>query len=243
MSCRRICRELLWLARFGELGPSSAPHLEHLAECRGCRDEVGFDRALVRQLRTALASRVEGATPSPSAWEAILERTQRSEPHATTGIRTWSSGVVGRLRFATAMAGTGLALVLALNMEVVPVIVPADSVSAPAAEAAGLLQVPRLPVERGSEVQPTEAVAAAPSRDARRSDPEVAMTRVAARTAPPAQASNGTEEPRDERASGVIRVVFRPLQSPDPVGAPPSPTVAGPRDPVPAPRSQPGEPS
>ena len=66
MSCRRTCRELLWLTRFGEFGPSSAPHLEHLSGCRSCRDEVGFDRAMVQQLRLALAVRVTSDTPSES---------------------------------------------------------------------------------------------------------------------------------------------------------------------------------
>ena len=77
MSCRRICRELLWLARFGEFGPSSAPHLDHLAGCSACRDEVGFDRALVQQLRLALAERIASDEPSPSAWDVILERAPR----------------------------------------------------------------------------------------------------------------------------------------------------------------------
>ena len=98
MTCRRICRELLIAARFGELGPGSTPHLEHLSTCRGCRDELGFDRALVRQLRTALAARVEGAAPSPQAWEGILARMAQPEPRPTR-LRAWSTAVVARLRF------------------------------------------------------------------------------------------------------------------------------------------------
>jgi len=120
MSCRRTCRELLWLTRFGEFGPSSAPHLEHLAGCRHCRDEVGFDRAMVQQLRLALAVRVTNATPSESTWERILARAQTPEPSQPAGIWRWLASIVARQRMATAMAGTGLALVLALNMEVVP---------------------------------------------------------------------------------------------------------------------------
>ena len=121
MSCRRTCRELLWLTRFGEFGPSSAPHLEHLAGCRSCRDEVGFDRAMVQQLRLALAVRVTNDTPSESTWERILARAQTPEPSQPSGIWRWLASIVARQRMATAMAGTGLALVLALNMEVVPV--------------------------------------------------------------------------------------------------------------------------
>lgn len=137
MSCRRICRELLWLSRFGELGPSSQPHLAHLADCRSCRDEVGFDREMVRQLRVALAERIEGLQPSSSSWETILRRAQAPEP---TGIAAWwqrSIGLVGRLRTATAMAGTGLALVLALQVEVMPLPAasPFDGTSASAPSA------------------------------------------------------------------------------------------------------------
>jgi hypothetical protein len=127
MSCRRVCRELLWLARFGELGPDSQPHLDHLAGCRGCRDEVGFDREMVRQLRVALAARVEGLQPSPSAWEGILRRAQASEPSRAASWWQRSVGLVGRLRTATAIASTGLALVLALNMEVVTISRPAPA--------------------------------------------------------------------------------------------------------------------
>jgi len=127
MSCRRICRELVWLSRFGELGPSSQPHLDHLVGCRSCRDEVGFDREMVRQLRVALAERIEGMQPSSSAWETILKRAQAPEPRGFSAWWQRSIGLVGRLRTATAMAGTGLALVLALQMEIMPL--PAASPS------------------------------------------------------------------------------------------------------------------
>lgn len=120
MSCRRICRELIWQARFGELGPGSAPHLEHLTDCRACRDELGFDRALVRQLRTALAERVEGAAPSPRAWEGVLARMARPDQPPSRR-RAWSATLVAQLRFGSAMAGATLAFVLALNVEVVAV--------------------------------------------------------------------------------------------------------------------------
>ena len=127
MSCRRICRELLLLSRFGELGPSSQPHLDHLAGCRACRDEVGFDREMVRQLRLALAERIEGLQPSSSSWEAILQRAQAPEPRRLAAWWQRSVKIVVRLRTATAMAGTGLALVLALQMEIMPL--PAASPS------------------------------------------------------------------------------------------------------------------
>ncbi|MGH2427525.1 MAG: hypothetical protein ACRDGV_01375 [Candidatus Limnocylindria bacterium] len=118
MSCRRICRELLDLVRFGHLDPRSAPHLNHLAECRSCRDEIGFDRALVQQLRLALVERVEGASPSVGSWEVILERAQAPD----AGLLRWLSGhastLASRLRAATAVAATTLALVIAAGTQV-----------------------------------------------------------------------------------------------------------------------------
>jgi hypothetical protein len=150
MSCRRICRELLWLSRFGELGPSSQPHLDHLVGCRACRDEVGFDREMVRQLRTALAERVEGMQPSSAAWEGILRRAQAPEPRRVAAWWQRSIGLVGRLRTATAMAGTGLALVLALNMEVIPLTGPDPSATSAASIEAGSIGGARIPAsERG----------------------------------------------------------------------------------------------
>ena len=128
MSCKRVCRELLWLARFGELGVDSQPHLDHLTTCRGCRDEVGFDRAMVEQLRAALAERIAHAAPPPDAWETILARARAPEPRPM-GWRAWSSALVGRLRL-TALAASGLALVLALNTQVVPMTVPATTTDA-----------------------------------------------------------------------------------------------------------------
>jgi anti-sigma factor RsiW len=126
MTCHQTCRELLWLVRYGELDASSQPHLDHLAECSSCRDEVGFDREMVRQLRRALAERVEGMAPSPTAWEGIVRRTQAPPPSRWATMWSRSFGLVGRLRTATAMAGTGLALVLALNTQVISVAGPAS---------------------------------------------------------------------------------------------------------------------
>ncbi len=142
MSCRRIRRELLWLVRFGEIDAGSARHLDHLAGCQECRDEIGLDRALVRQLRTALAERIGDAAPSPSAWEGVLARMRQPEPSA----RAWPARLAALLRAGSAMAGASLALILALNLEMVPIgpaVLPnadvdAVSASAPAGRAAGL---------------------------------------------------------------------------------------------------------
>jgi hypothetical protein len=117
MSCRRTRRELLWLVRFGPFDAGSAPHLDHLASCRDCRDEIGLDRALVRQLRTALAERIGDATPSPSAWEGVLARMRQPEPVD----RPWTTRLAAFLRAGSAMAGASLALIVALNLDVAPI--------------------------------------------------------------------------------------------------------------------------
>ena len=209
MKCRRICRELLWLARFGEFGPSSQPHLDHLAACRGCRDEVGFDRAMVEQLRLALAERIADAAPSPSTFDRILARTQVPEPRPAARIWSWSTALVGRMRFATAMAGTGLALVLALNMNVVPVTVPASGGASDAGSAA-LLQVPRMLPPRSSLTELIRTWGGGDS-GASRPDPEAALI-VAGRV--PATRSDD-----DGIASSVgeteLRLVVRAVQVPD----------------------------
>ena len=118
MRCRRICRELLWLARFGEFGPSSAPHLDHLAHCGGCRDEVGFDRALVQQLRAALAERIANDEPSAGAWSVILERTQAPERGIGAFLQRQASALAGRLRTATAITAMALAGIIATSTQV-----------------------------------------------------------------------------------------------------------------------------
>lgn len=211
MRCRRIQRELLWLARFGELGPSSQPHLEHLAGCRSCRDEVGFDREMVRQLRAALAARIEGMSPSASAWEGILRRAQAPEPSRLSMWWSRSSGIVSRLRTATAMAGTGLALVLALNMEVIPISAPAQTDAAVEARPSTLQQVPRMPTGRTALVPYLRLDSDAAT--ASRPDPEAIMTQAQARIAtPPAPPPDAVED----GAQPQVRVVFHTLQSPEP---------------------------
>ncbi len=118
MRCRKICRELLWLARFGEFGPSSAPHLDHLAHCGNCREEVGFDRALVQQLRLSLAERIENAAPSAAAWGAILERAQAPERGIGAFLHRHAGALAARLRMATAITAMGLAGIIATSTHV-----------------------------------------------------------------------------------------------------------------------------
>jgi hypothetical protein len=118
MRCRRICRELLWLARFGEFGPSSAPHLDHLSRCGGCRDEVGFDRALVQQLRLALAARIADEEPSPRAWDGIVARAQAPETGIGAFVRAHAAALALRLRTATAVSAIALAGIIATSTQV-----------------------------------------------------------------------------------------------------------------------------
>jgi hypothetical protein len=233
MRCRRICRELLWLARFGEFGPSSQPHLDHLASCSSCRDEVGYDREMVRQLRVALAARIEGMSPSSHAWEGILARAQAPEPGRWATWWSRSVGIVGRLRTATAMAGTGLALVLALNTQILPA-APAVEASTDA-ETTRLQQVPRLPTGRTALVV---LVRQGDGYEAQRPDPEQALTEAEARLTP----RELTPVPAVEQSPATIQIVFRPLQSPEPIGhgsaaAIPTTSVEG------ATQTEPGQPS
>ncbi len=245
MRCRRIRRELLWLARFGELGPSSQLHLDHLAGCQGCRDEIGYDREMVRRLRAALVARIEGMSPSAAAWEGILERAQAPEPSRLSVWWVRSTSIVGRLRTATAMAGTGLALVLALNMEVIPVSAPVQTDAAVESRPSSLQQVPRLPTGRTALVPFLRLDSDA--SPATRPDPEADMTRAQARVSTPPALPVAEEPADDEEPPAQLRVVFRSLQSPEPsraddrnAGGSAALTPTPQLEPVP---SEPGEPS
>jgi hypothetical protein len=113
MSCRKVSRELLERFRFGEeLDERSAPHLEHLQTCVACREELGMDRALVRQLRRALEARVEGYAPSPSSWQLVRDRALAAE--STGGLTALFQRLTGALRAAGAVAA--VALVVAVGM-------------------------------------------------------------------------------------------------------------------------------
>jgi len=215
MTCRRICRELVWMTRFGELGPKSQPHLDHLAGCASCRDEVGFDRALVQQLRVALARRVADANPSPTAWERIRARAQAPERAPVVRIFEWSSTLLARLRTATAMAGTGLALLLALNMQIVPGALPPSGASGGRFEPAALPQVPRIPRQQSalsSLAELTEEWNVEPGNP-RPPDPESVLTVVG--RPPLGTPEQGSQETVEEAPGTSLRLVFRPMQTPE----------------------------
>jgi hypothetical protein len=206
MRCRRICRELLWLARFGEFGPSSAPHLDHLAQCGNCRDEVGFDRALVQQLRTALAERIANDEPSAGAWSVILERAQTPERGIGAFLHDQLVAMAARLRTATAITAVALAGIIATTTQV--------SITHPEAGSAETEVVrnsageqferqPLLPRPRGNAPVPvTYVVSAAPS------DPELAFLVSASMpsVAPAPATTEQTVEPVPAPAPGASTI-------------------------------------
>lgn len=174
MRCRRICRELLWLARFGEFGPSSAPHLDHLAHCGNCREEVGYDRALVQQLRIALAERIEQSAPSPGAWGVILERAQTPERGIGAFVHGRAGALAARLRTATAISAMALAGVIATSTNVAITHPEAGSAETQVVTSGAGEQFERQPLlprpnPAGLRVPVTYVVAVAPS------DPETAF--------------------------------------------------------------------
>lgn len=207
MSCRRVCRELLSFVRFGELGPRSQPHLDHLAGCGSCRDEVGYDREMVQRLRMALAARIEGMDPSPEVWDRILRRAQAPDPEPVTGWLARLGMAVARRRTTTAMAGTALALVLAMNMEVVSVM---PVVTGDASMEAAVIESDASDARRWArpstirQAAATERAVEAPVVAS--SQPELRMTGIVAGLTPPS-APAAPPEP-----APAVRVVFRTVE-------------------------------
>jgi hypothetical protein len=112
MSCRKVSRELLERFRFGEeLDARSAPHLAHLAGCPTCREELGLDRALVRELQRALRTRVVGHEPSPRAFNAVRIRALATEEESIN----WGARLYRVLRLAPAGAAMAIMLVAVVN--------------------------------------------------------------------------------------------------------------------------------
>ena len=111
---------------------------------------------------------------------------------------------------------------------------PSGTDAAPETEITALQQVPRMPVARSSLAGGLDLQGIAAPR---RADPEAAMTTAGARVSPPPAA----EVVSDDAPATEFRVVFRPLQSPDPAGEIAS-TVAEATVPT-LDRMEPGEPS
>lgn len=202
MRCKRICRELLWLARFGEFGPSSQPHLDHLSRCGSCRDEVGFDRALVQQLRTALAERIALDEPSPGAWEGILARAQAPETGLAALLRGQAVLLAARLRTATAVSAVALAAIIASSTQVAVTHPEAGSAETEVRWSSGGDQFerqPLIPRPRAAAASVTYIASPVPT------DPEMAFLVSAARTSA-APAVSGEASGGDETDSGDVTI-------------------------------------
>jgi anti-sigma factor RsiW len=114
MSCRRVSRELIERFRFGEeLDARSAPHLAHLETCIACREEVGLNRALVRQLRRALHDRIEGYGPSEHAWQVVSARALAADRTLLARVRDRLTGL-RPVPVANALRASALALALVM---------------------------------------------------------------------------------------------------------------------------------
>jgi hypothetical protein len=113
-SCRRVIRDVLEFFRFGDLDAGSAPHLDHLAVCTDCRDEVGLDRELVLQLQRALRASVDGHAPSPGAWIEIRRRALQPE------VPTWRARLLPVLRLAPVGATVIVLLALLAPTDLAP---------------------------------------------------------------------------------------------------------------------------
>jgi hypothetical protein len=215
MRCRRICRELLWLARFGEFGPSSAPHLDHLATCGGCRDEVGFDRALVQQLRVALAERIASEEPSPGAWSVILARAQTPEHGLGDFLRGHLVSLAARLRTATAVSAVALAAIVATSTQVAithPAGGSAETEVVQSADGEQFERQPLVPRPRRVATPVVYVAAVAPH------DPEAAF--LVSASLPPVATASGDEVEAEEtvvESAVVIRPPFSQLSPADPV--------------------------
>lgn len=218
MRCKRICRELLWLARFGEFGPSSAPHLDHLASCGGCRDEVGFDRALVQQLRLTLAERIANEEPSPGAWGVILARAQAPERGLAEWLRGLAISLASRLRTATAVSAVALAGIIATSTQVAishPEAGSAETEVRQTSDGERFELQPLVPRPRHTATPVVYVAAAAPR------DPEVAFLVSAllpAAATAPSPDDDAAEETVIESAV-VIGAPFSRLTPADPVGS------------------------
>lgn len=218
MRCRRICRELLWLARFGEFGPSSAPHLDHLAGCSGCRDEVGFDRALVQQLRVALAERIASEEPSAGAWGVILARAQAPERGFGDYVRTHAVALASRLRTATAISAVALAGIIATSTQVAisrPEVGASETEVRQSSAGDQFELQARIPRPRRAATPVVYVPAAAPS------DPEVAFLVTAGRPLV-AEVLSTAELPVDDTTIETVVTLGAPfsrLTPADPVGS------------------------
>jgi hypothetical protein len=121
MSCRRVRRDLVDRFRFGEVDGCSSGHLDHLDGCAGCREEIGIDQALVRQLRRALHARVAGRSASPNAFAEIRRRALAETSPAFVGTppppgtSRWERLISWRAPLRMLAAGTALVFIAVVS--------------------------------------------------------------------------------------------------------------------------------
>jgi hypothetical protein len=121
MSCRKVRRDLVDRFRFGEVDGCSSGHLDHLDGCASCREEIGIDQALVRQLRRALQARVEGRSASPNAFAEIRRRALAENAPALVGAvpqpdaSRWARLISWRASLRMLAAGTALAFIAVVS--------------------------------------------------------------------------------------------------------------------------------
>ena len=145
-------RQLVDCVRFGDVARCSAAQLDHLDGCHGCRDEIGVDQAVVRQVRRALQARVAGRSPSPQAFAQIRQRALAEEPPAATraALAPQPASRLGRLLqlrtpLRTLAAGSALALIAVVSSGQVAQF-SANQHTLPAVRWQGLVQTASLPV-------------------------------------------------------------------------------------------------
>jgi hypothetical protein len=144
-------RQLLDRVRLGDVGDCSPAQLDHLDGCHGCRDEIGVDQAVVRQVRRALRARVAGRSPSPDAFAHIRRRALAGAlvaPDAPAAAprrgSRWGRLLQLRTPLRTLAAGSALALIAVVSSGQVAEF-SASQHALPAVRWQGLVQSASLP--------------------------------------------------------------------------------------------------
>jgi hypothetical protein len=146
-------RQLVDRVRFGDIAGCSAAQLDHLDGCNGCRDEIGVDQAVVRQVRRALQARVAGRSASPEAFAQIRRRALAESPAALVANAAAPARPTSRLGrllqlrtpLRTLAAGSALALIAVVSSGQAAQF-SASQHALPAVRWQGLVQTASLPV-------------------------------------------------------------------------------------------------
>ena len=198
MSCRRICRELLWLVRFGDFDAGSP----RISSTWPAARAAATRSAWIARWCASCGPRSPSASAMPRRPDRLGGRAGPDGPAGADGA-PWLEAAAF-LRAGSAMAGASLALVLALNLELAPIgaapdrRTPGITASAPAGQArASALGGPRAGRGTGPVRGPGTIVWCRPPASScrRRGD---------AQAAPPAEADAAPEPATNDRAAVVI---------------------------------------